>query len=336
MLPSMIFRTLGLAAVAALFLTLTLSAADSPVLPGEGVFARIATVKGDILVQLEYKKTPITVASFVGLAEGSLNGSSPSKPFFDGLTFHRVEPGFVIQGGDPNGNGSGGPGYSFPNEYDASLNHDSAGILSMANAGPDTNGSQFFITLAPASFLNGGYTVWGHVVKGQDVVGKIQPKDAITKVTIYRQGKDAQAFVVTKESFDKLRADFGKKQEALLAKESEGAKTTASGLRSVVLKEGTGRKPKTGQTITAYYEGKLVNGYVFDSSYARKQPIQFAVGTGRVIPGWDEALLDMKVGEKRKLIIPPELGYGPRGNPQGKIPGNAWLVFTVELVGVLD
>jgi peptidylprolyl isomerase len=314
-----------------MFLVGVASWAQTPTLPGDGVFALIATAKGDILVQLEFQKTPITVASFVGLAEGSLNLTTPGKPYFDGLTFHRVEPGFVIQGGDPNGNGTGGPGYTFPNEYDATLNHGAAGILSMANAGPDTNGSQFFITLGAASHLDGGYTVFGHVVKGQDVVAKIQPKDVMTKVTILRQGAAAKAFVITPVVFSRLNPEF-----AQVLKESEGAKITASGLRYVVLKDSTGRKPKSGQKITANYEGKLLNGFVFDSSYTRNQPIQFAVGTGQVIKGWDEALLDMKVGEKRKLIIPPALGYGARGNPQGKIPPNSWLVFTVELVGILE
>ncbi len=318
--------------IASLFVPL---GAQTTVLPGDGVFARISIAKGDILIQLEYKKTPITVASFVGLAEGSLNLKKSGTPYFDGLTFHRVEPGFVIQGGDPNGNGSGGPGYTFPNEYDATLNHDSAGILSMANAGPDTNGSQFFITLGNASFLNGGYTVFGHVVKGQDVVAKIQPKDAMTKVTILRQGKEAQAYAVSPESFARLNQEFLVKKDASLAKEAEGGKTTASGLKYVVLKDSNGRKPKSGQTITVAYEGKLWNGFVFDSSVG-KTPIQFAVGTGRVIKGWDEALLDMKVGEKRRLVIPAKLAYGAGGNPQGKIPPNAPLIFTVELLGILE
>ncbi|MEM9423943.1 MAG: peptidylprolyl isomerase, partial [Spirochaetota bacterium] len=133
-------------------------------MPNDGLFAQIETDKGVILAQLEFEKTPLTVMSFVGLAEGRFDAPNApkGKPYFDGLTFHRIEPGFVIQGGDPAGNGTGGPGYEFANEIDPSLNHDTEGILSMANAGPDTNGSQFFITLGPASFLNGGYSVFGH------------------------------------------------------------------------------------------------------------------------------------------------------------------------------
>jgi len=312
------------------------AAAQTYNLPRDGVYALITTPKGDILLQLEEKKAPITVASFVGLAEGALNLKNPGAPYFNGLTFHRVEPGFVIQGGDPNGNGTGGPGYTFPNEYEASLNHNAAGILSMANAGPDTNGSQFFITLAATPQLNGGYTVFGKVINGLDVVKKITPKDPMTKVTILRKGKAAEDYRVTSASFAQLNKDFVTNRDAALAKEQEGAVKTASGLWYKVLKEGTGRQPKKGQTVTAQYEGKLVNGYVFDSSYARNSPIQFAVGTGRVIKGWDEALIDMKIGEKRKLIIPANLGYGAAGSPQGKIPPNSWLIFTVELVGILD
>src|SRR5205823_5463301 len=196
-------RLLLSAAVAASALATVVNAADEkPKLP-DGLYAEMDTSKGKILLQLEFEKTPLTVANFVGLAEGTKNydktpGSTTpkpeGKPFYDGLTFHRCIPGFMIQGGDPNGNGSGGPGYKFRNEIDPSLKHDKAGILSMANAGPDTNGSQFFITHGPTPHLDGRHTVFGHVVEGQDVVSKIVNGDAIKSVKIIRVGDKAKAF----------------------------------------------------------------------------------------------------------------------------------------------
>lgn len=191
-------------------LTATVHAQDAKKLP-DGLYAEMETSKGKILLQLEFEKTPLTVANFVGLAEGtkdySTNGEPPKaqkKPFYDGLTFHRVIPDFMIQGGDPNGNGRGGPGYRFRNEIDPSLKHSGPGILSMANAGPDTNGSQFFITHKETSWLDGKHTVFGHVVEGLDVVNKIVQGDTIKTLKIVRVGEKAKAFKGDEADFQKL------------------------------------------------------------------------------------------------------------------------------------
>jgi len=178
----------------------------------DGLYAEMETSKGTILLQLEFEKTPLTVANFVGLAEGTKNyaknpGEAPSaqgKPFYDGLTFHRVIPNFMIQGGDPSGNGTGGPGYKFRNETVPSLKHEGPGILSMANAGPDTNGSQFFITHVPTPWLDGHHTVFGHVVEGQDVVNKIVKGDTIKHIKVLRIGEKAKAFKGDEADFQKL------------------------------------------------------------------------------------------------------------------------------------
>jgi peptidyl-prolyl cis-trans isomerase A (cyclophilin A) len=313
----------------------------------DGLYAKFDTTKGEILCKLEFEKTPLTVANFVGLAEGtkdfSASGKSKGDKFYDGLKFHRVIPNFMIQGGDPQGNGTGGPGYTFPDEFDPSLTHSGPGVLSMANAGPGTNGSQFFITHVATPWLDGKHTVFGHVVSGQDVVNKIEVNDVINSVEIIRVGKAAEAFKSDQKAFDTLLANVEKnrrakelaameEEQALIKKQWPNAVTTPSGLKYVVVEEGTGDPPKKGAMVTVHYTGTLLNGKKFDSSYDRKQPIDFPVGVGQVIKGWDEALLSMKKGEKRVLIIPPNLGYGPSG--RGPIPPNAYMVFDVELVNI--
>ena len=308
----------------------------------EGLYAKIKTSKGDILLFLDYKKVPMTVANFVGLAEGVIDNDKMSKgtPYYDGLKFHRVIPDFMIQGGCPLGSGMGDPGYKFPDEFHSELTHSGPGIISMANSGPNTNGSQFFITHKETPWLDGKHSVFGHVVSGQDVVDAITQNDEIISIDIIRVGKEAEGFNTLK-SFIDGQAEF-KEKEAQKLKEiqdelnklSKGAKKTDSGLMYIIQKEGSGQKANSGDNVSVHYSGYLLDGTKFDSSYDRGQPIQFVLGQGRVIKGWDEGIALLKVGSKAKFIIPPNLGYGSRDVGNGLIPANSILIFEVELVGI--
>lgn len=307
----------------------------------DGLYAEITTSKGEILLNLEYEKAPMTVSNFVGLIEGSLNREEEDEPFYDGLNFHRVLDKFMVQGGCPLGTGTGGPGYSFPDEFDPSLRHDSPGTLSMANSGPATNGSQFFITHVETPWLDDKHTVFGKIVGNMDVVNSIQQGDRIDAVTVIRKGSGADAFTVTKAGFEEIVEQAGtastkkaKKKASNVISEIKNrypnAVETKSGLRYIVLNEGSGdSSPVKGTKVTVHYVGTLLNGKEFDSSIKRGEPAEFAVG--QVIEGWNEALKSMKKGEKRTLIIPPALGYGERGHP-GVIPPNSFLIFDVELI----
>lgn len=307
----------------------------------DGLYAEFNTSKGKIVTSLEFVKTPVTVANFVALAEGNHPNVTVNKgkPFYDGLTFHRVIANFMIQGGDPQGNGQGGPGYQFADEFDPTLKHTGAGVLSMANAGPGTNGSQFFITHVATPWLDGKHSVFGNVVEGQAVVNAIAQGDKIESLKIIRIGKAAQEFdapatFLKAAEIAKQKAEEAKKAaEAAVANLTKGATKTASGLYYIIQQAGTGVQPKAGQNVSVHYTGTLVDGSKFDSSYDRGQPIAFPIGQGRVIPGWDEGIALMKIGEKRRLIIPPHLGYGERG-AGGVIPPNAWLIFDTELISV--
>ena len=311
----------------------------------DGMYAKFETSKGNIICALEFKKTPMTVANFVGLAEGSMKNSAKAEgiPYYDGLKFHRVIPNFMIQGGCPLGTGTGDPGYKFPDEFDPSLKHVGPGILSMANAGLGTNGSQFFITHVKTDWLDGKHTVFGNVIEGMDVVNKIAGEDTIRHLIILRKGKEAEAFDAPKV-FESAKAGLAAKIEAQAAAEKAAAekmlnetyspdktKTTASGLRYIIEKEGTGAAPSATSQVTVHYTGYLLNGTKFDSSVDRGQPATF--GLNQVIPGWTEGLQLMKEGGKNKLIIPYQLGYGENGMPP-TIPARSWLVFDVELIKV--
>ena len=310
---------------------------------GDGLFARIRTTRGDIVLRLEYQKTPLTVCNFVALAEGKMNVTG-GKPFYDGLVFHRVIADFMIQGGDPQGTGSGGPGYRFPDEIDDTLKHDGPGVLSMANAGPGTNGSQFFITHVATPWLDGNHTVFGRVVSGQDVVNAIKQGDRIEAITIIRNGQGANAFKADQSGFDLLlrtsteRAgnQMRARRDADIARIQQawpGATLTPSGIYYIIQKEGTGAKAGSGKAVSVNYKGMFLSGDVFDNSDLHG-PLEFQTGSGQIIPGFDEAVTDMKQGEKRLVVLPPELAYGERGAGNGAIPGNSFLVFELELMQI--
>jgi peptidyl-prolyl cis-trans isomerase A (cyclophilin A) len=338
---------------------------------GDGIYAVIETNKGKITLQLEYQKTPLTVANFVSLAEGKNEMVSPEykgKPFYDGLTWHRVikNPPFMIQGGDPKGDGSGGPGYKFPDEI-TDLKHDKPGILSMANSGKgtNTNGSQFFITHIPTPHLDGVHTVFGHVVEGMDVVNLIEQNDQIKTVRIIRIGKDAKKFnaeKVFKEYYEKAAAEQKKLTEALaktktdkvayFAQQKVGVSKTASELEYKVVQKGSGKKPADGQVVYIAYSGYLDNGtaLMFDTSDVATakafgnyipqkdaakayKPIPFKMGTKvGMIPGFIEGLEQLSLGDKAILYIPAHLGWGEKGFPRSNIPANTNIIFEIEVL----
>jgi peptidyl-prolyl cis-trans isomerase A (cyclophilin A) len=306
-----------------------------------GIYAKFNTTKGTILVKLTHDLTPGTVGNFVGLAEGNLeNKVKPQgNKFYDGLKFHRVIPDFMIQGGCPQGTGTGDPGYKFDDEFHPTLKHDKPGVLSMANSGPGSNGSQFFITHVPTSWLDNKHTVFGQVVEGQDIVNEIVQGDIIESLEIVRVGEEAQkwnaieAFRVFEGSRAKREAAERAAAEAKMEKLAAGFEKTESGLRYQFIQRGNGKKAEKGRTVSVHYSGQLEDGKVFDSSYARKKPIEFPLGMGHVIEGWDEGIELLQVGDKARFVIPSHLGYGSRG-AGGVIPPNATLVFDVELMDV--
>ena len=327
--------------------------------PNEGIFATISTTKGDIVLSLEYVKAPVTVANFITLAEGTnpnVKASLKGKPFYNGLKFHRVINDFMIQGGDPDGNGSGGPGYSFKDEFVDNLKFEKGGVLAMANSGPATNGSQFFITHKDTPWLNGKHTIFGHVVSGMDNVNKIVQDDVMTKIVITRKGTAAKKFDALKVLSDDVKKEAAKKEEAkkvvaakaaYFATTKAKATTTTSGLKYVITKQGTGVKGAEGSTIYFHYAGYFEDGKLFDSSIAEVtktygtydanrdaqggyKAFPFTVGKKEgMIPGFIEALDMMTDGEKAIFFLPSNLAYGEKG-AGGVIPPNSTLVFEIE------
>lgn len=322
----------------------------------DGLYAKFNTSKGVIIVKLLPEKAPLTVCNFVGLAEGKIDNTAKKtgEPYFNGLKFHRVIANFMIQGGDPQGTGSGGPGYSFADEFDESEKFVGPGVLAMANAGPGTNGSQFFITHVATPWLNGKHTIFGHVVQGQDIVNAIAQNDVLTSVEIVRIGKVAKAYVADNATFAKIKVTAEKiAAEKIAAEKAAEAKRsqelpefeawvkqnypkaikTASGMYYVITEKGTGANAVAGQTVVAHYTGKFNDGKKFDSSKDRNKPFEFVLGQGQVIKGWDEGFSILPIGTKATLLLPYTMAYGEQGYP-GAIPPKATLIFDVELIGV--
>ena len=324
----------------------------------DGIYAEFTTKKGTITLKLEDEKTPMTVANFVGLIEGNFTFQDSikiTKPYYDGLKFHRVIANFMIQGGDPEGTGMGGPGYKFYDETRPDLRHDKPGILSMANSGPATNGSQFFITHKETPWLDGKHTVFGQVISGQEVVDKIAQDDVMETVKIIRVGKNAKKFDATKvfnAEYSRISEEYKKEAEEIerIAKMSQeeyrnfmyqevlkkypNAKQSTSGLVYVIENEGEGLAIEKGAPVSLHYSGTFRrDGDKFDSSYDRGQPMDFQYQVNRMIPGFEEGIALLKKGGKAKLIIPYYQAYGPNGRP-GAIPPYADLVFDIEIVDV--
>ena len=332
----------------------------------DGLYANFQTSKGNMIVKFEDKKAPVTVANFVGLAEGKIENKAKAKgvPYYDGTIFHRVIKDFMIQGGDPKGTGMGDPGYKFDDEKN-DLQHSGKGILSMANSGPNTNGSQFFITEVATPWLDGRHTVFGEVVNGKEVIDSIanvekgpqdKPKTDIVleKVSVFAKGDEYKNYDAAaifnegkgkiqennKAAVAKIEADKKKKAEEFAANQQKlvddlkaEMQSTPSGLYYKITKTTDGIAPQRGDEVAVHYAGKLVDGSEFDSSFKRNQPIDIPIGVGQVIKGWDEGIMLLKEGETATLLIPSELGYGSAG-AGGVIPPNAWLIFDVELVSV--
>lgn len=321
-----------------------------------GIYAEFTTTKGVILVQLEFEKTPMTVANFVGLAEGKFTVEDSieyTEPFYDGLKFHRVIADFMIQGGDPQGNGSGGPKHRFYDEIDPTLKHSGPGILSMANSGPNTNGSQFFITHKETPWLDGKHTVFGHVISGQDVVNAIAQDDVMTTVKIIRKGKVAKKWNATEQfaavyNEIKIKDEEAKAEMAKIAAMSKedysafmlsevqktypDAKQSASGLVYVIENEGEGDKPSSGSKCSVHYTGTFrKSGDKFDSSRDRGTPMDFQYMVQRMVPGFEEGIGMLGKGGKAIIIIPYYAAYGAQGRP-GAIPPYSDLVFDIEMV----
>ena len=334
----------------------------------KGMYAQFNTSKGVIICALEFEKTPMTVANFVGLAEGKFQhlDKSFAKPFYNGLKFHRVIKDFMIQGGDPLGTGSGDPGYKFYDEIVADLVHSGPGILSMANSGPNTNGSQFFITHKETPWLNGKHTVFGHVVQGQDVVDLIAQNDTILSLQILRIGKAAKKFNATKvfgvkfaaaKAADEVINAEKNRLDALAALEyakieamgKDGytkymyeqvllkypnAKLSTSGLVYDIENMGEGDMPVLGSKMGLHYKGTIrSDGKKFDSSYDRNSPLEFNYLVQKMIPGFEEGIGMLGKGGKATLIIPYFQAYGKEGR-SGAIPPYSDLVFEIEILQV--
>ncbi len=318
----------------------------------EGIYADIVTEKGSIVAKLYEKEAPMTVSSFITLAEGTnkkVTDSIRGTKYFNGLTFHRVVPDFIIQGGDPLANGTGGPGYVFQDEFTKDTanvlihKHDAAGVLSMANPGPNSNGSQFFITQKATPWLDGKHTVFGRVKKGLEVVDSIKVKDKILSINIVRLGNEAKSFDAVKV-FDEEIQKFEKKEAERLQKIEEAKKAfqakmdidkaveTESGLKILTLKKGKGKMVTRDTKNTTHYKLYLADGTFIQDSRSGNKPFEFKLSERPMITGFVEAILKMRAGGKARLFIPYYLAYGEKGG--GPFPPKADIIFELEILKV--
>ena len=320
----------------------------------DGVYAEIVTNQGVILAKLEYKKVPLIVANFIGLAEGIKfynkdNTKKPvnqqGNPYYDGLLFHRVIKDFMIQGGCPNGDGTGNPSYFLPDQFHPDLKHDAPGILSMANSGEHTNGSQFFITHKATPWLDFNHSVFGKVIKGLDVIDKIanvstdannKPSKTvyIQSIKIIRQGDEAKTFESTEDAIN-LMLQKRAEQQMNQIHDILNIEPTESGLIFETLKEGTGQKVKTTDTVTFKFVAELTTevnpfGRVFADSINPPFKISIAELT-KVLPGAAEGLMLMKKGGHALLHIPPSQAYGKEGNYFAQVPPYSIIIMEILL-----
>ena len=320
----------------------------------DGIYAVLHTDLGSITVRLYYREAPLMVANFVGLAEGTRSildpktGGEIEKRFYDDLTFHRVIQGFMIQTGDPTGQGNGNPGYRIRDEIVPELRHDQPGTVSMANSGPGTTGSQFFITERATPWLDGKNSVFGRVVQGMDVVLAISSvptekekpvKDVhLQKVEILRRGKDARNFDA-ESIFAKLKdlnpqeiEDFRARrfQAKIEALRRDSHKTKDGGWYAIVSRS-KGEKPQNGSVIYVHYVCYLPDGKVVESTRRSSRPMKLVAGEPRRGLDWELQFLDMKPGELRWVLVPAASAFGHRGIP-GVVPPDSDVIFQLELV----
>jgi len=306
----------------------------------DGLYANLHTNQGDIIIKLAFEKTPLTVINFVGLAEGTKHSNIQiGKPFYNGLKFHRVIDNFMIQGGDPKGNGTGGPGYKFIDEI-TDLTHDTGGILSMANSGPNTNGSQFFITHEATPWLDGKHTVFGHVVKGMSVVNTIKKDDFIRKVFIERIGDKAKNFKTDEAAFEAYNQKNLVKEKAKQTKKKQklinfvkvnypDAKVATEGHYVQINQTGNGDTPELGDLVKVNLSIDLDDG---TNMRKADEPMPFAAGSGTIIKVIDQSALTMNIGEKRTIIASYAQIYGD--SDRGSLPQESLLIFNLELLSI--
>ena len=298
----------------------------------EGIFAHIQTNKGEIVVKLAYEQAPLTVINFVSLAEGTkASNKELGVPFYDGIKFHRIIVDFMIQTGDPEGTGKGGPGYLFTDEF-SELKHDKPGILSMANSGANTNGSQFFITHVPTPWLDGKHSVFGSVIAGIDVVNNIAKDDTIQSITITRVGDNANNFATGEDAFNSELAIINlaikeareKQQQAFVEKAIKTfpeAKKNDYGYFSLTTQTGTGAESKIGDKISITIE--LIDGTVLQEA----KPVNFTLGNDEIFAIVDNTTLNMKIGEERIVIASYQQAFGNRNLG---IPMDSILIFKLK------